>query len=307
MAAYGLMFHHFHDARHAPGQGSISAEDFAGMIDYVGRDRILSADEWRRRALAGSLKDNDLCLTFDDALLCQYEVAYPVMRDLGLTAFWFVYSSVFEGNTEPLEIYRHFRHTQFPSMDDFYRCFLETASATFPDLCGPALEGFDPASYLVGFPFYTRNDRIFRYLRDGVLKPERYHAVMAAMMTAAGFEPASIAGQLWMTDQHLRALHDEGHVIGLHSYHHPTRVAALPPDGQREEYRRNRDHLTRVLGQAPTTMSHPCNSYGPETLGILRDLGIGIGFRANMQDVEHRSVYEFLRQDHANIMKDMRA
>ena len=65
MAAYGIMFHHFHDAHLPKGQGAISAEELTELIKYVGRDRIIPAKEWMRRAQTGSLSDTDICLTFE--------------------------------------------------------------------------------------------------------------------------------------------------------------------------------------------------------------------------------------------------
>jgi len=251
MAPYGVMFHHFHDSSHPHGQGAISAQELAELIEHIGRNRILSAEEWIRRADGGGLSDTDICLTFDDALRCQYDIAFPVLRDMGLTAFWFVYSSVFNGNVEPLEVYRYFRTTKFASINDFYEQFFSAASDSFPNEYASALNGFDPDAYLSAFPFYSSNDRIFRYLRDDVLGGDCYHAVMTALMASNGFDTASIAGQLWMVDDHLRVLRDNGHVIGLHSYSHPTRLSALPPEDQGEEYRRNFDHLVQVLGHAP--------------------------------------------------------
>ena len=75
MAAYSIMFHHFHDAHLPKGQGAISAEELTELIKYVGRDRIIPAKEWMRRAQTGSLSDIDICLTFDDALRCQYRTS----------------------------------------------------------------------------------------------------------------------------------------------------------------------------------------------------------------------------------------
>jgi hypothetical protein len=82
MVAHGVMFHHFHDDRHRRGQGSISAEQLVELIEHLGRNDILPAQEWMRRAAVGALTDTDTCLTFDDALRCQYDVALPVLRDL---------------------------------------------------------------------------------------------------------------------------------------------------------------------------------------------------------------------------------
>lgn len=301
------MFHHFHGDRHPKGQGAISADEFGAMLDKLGADRILPAKDWMEKALAGRLGESDLCLTFDDALLCQYEVALPAMRARGLTAFWFVYSSVFEGGLENLEIFRHFRTTRFRDIGAFYEVFFAAATAAYPQETRDALARFDPATYLAAFPFYSTEDRIFRFLRDDVLGPARYAGVVGELMRKMDYDPRRNAADLWMSDAHLRTLSDEGHVIGLHSYTHPTRLAELGVAEQRHEYRRNFDHLTRVLGAPPTTMSHPCNSYGPETLDILREFGVRLGFRANMQPVANRSMFEFAREDHANLMKEFAA
>ena len=307
MAAYGVMFHHFYDERHPQGQGAISAQDLLDLIKHVGQQDILPADEWMRRALGGTLADKDLCLTFDDALRCQYDVAFPLLRDLGLTAFWFVYSSILEGNIEPLEIYRYFRTTLFSSVDEFYEEFFNDVATLYPVEYEKSMLGFDPESHLAAFPFYTRNDRIFRYLRDDVLGSSRYHPVMQAMMVKKGVNARDIAASLWMEEEHLRTLRDAGHLIGLHSYTHPTRLGELPPDAQAHEYRRNFCHLQRVLSEDPVCMSHPCNSYSDETLPILQSLGVKIGFRANMERIVNRSRFEFPRQDHTNIMKEIRS
>jgi peptidoglycan/xylan/chitin deacetylase (PgdA/CDA1 family) len=305
MRNYGLMFHHFHDAGHPRGQGAISSSDLADIIDYAGRDTIIPAEDYMHRMQNDAFSGDEICLTFDDALLCQYDVAFPVLRDMGLTAFWFAYSSVFEGNIEPLEVYRYFRNTHFDSVDEFYARFFRATEERYPQEYRDRLKDFIPEAYLSSFPFYTRNDRIFRYLRDDVLGVKRYHALMDEMIAASGLDVTAISKKLWMTNEQLRTLHEQGHIIGLHSYSHPTRLAELPEAGQREEYLKNFEHLSNTLGVKPVSMSHPCNSYSAETFPILDELGIQLGFRANMQPMANRTRYEIPREDHANIVKRM--
>jgi peptidoglycan/xylan/chitin deacetylase (PgdA/CDA1 family) len=297
------MFHHFFDAKHPKGQGAIDAACFKHMLEAVGLARILSAEAWTERALAGKLREGDLCLTFDDALRCQYDVALPVLDELGLTAFWFIYSSVFEGGREPLEIFRYFRTVAFPDIEDFYRAFDRAlADSDYAEMAERKTAGVDMTSYLEEAPFYTPGDRRFRYLRDMVLGPERYEAVMWRMIRTAGFEQKIPTSLLWLDDGDLRALAASRHAIGLHSYSHPTRLADMPPEAQRAEYRRNREHIARVTGRAPITMSHPCGSYTPETLEILKEMGVPVGFRANMAQADY-SLLELPRIDHAILLK----
>jgi peptidoglycan/xylan/chitin deacetylase (PgdA/CDA1 family) len=300
MPSYGIMFHHFYDGKHPRGQGAISAQDLADIITHVGREHILPADEWMRRVLHNELRGNEVCLTFDDALRCQFDIALPVLREFGLTAFWFVYSSVFQGNIEPLEIYRHFRTTAFSSVEEFYQTFFQAVTDEHK-------AAVVPQSYLAGFPFYTDDDRMFRYLRDVVLGVERYNDTVKAMIAASDFDTAGAAQSLWMKDEHLQMLGAEGHVVGMHSYTHPTCLAGLPLKFQEVEYRKNFDHLAEVLGENPVCMSHPCNSYTPDTLALLDRLGLKMGFRANMENLSGRSRFELPREDHANLMKTIRS
>lgn len=305
MRPHGIMFHHFHDDWHPRGQGAISAEELADMIDFVGRDRILPAEEWLRRAEAGSLRLSHVCLTFDDNLRCQFDVAFPVLRDLGLTAFWFVYTSVLEGEVERLEVYRTYRLTCFDGVDDFYAAFdAQVAASPMADEAASALRTLDPATYLAAFLFYSDADRRFRFLRDEVLGPQRYVQIMDDMIETTGPGIDELAGNLWMDADCLRQLHEEGHVVGLHSHTHPTRLERLTPERQRDEYRQNQACLRRVLGAPAVAMSHPCNSYNADTLGILRELDIRLGFRANMAAVAG-SELEYPREDHANLLREM--
>jgi peptidoglycan/xylan/chitin deacetylase (PgdA/CDA1 family) len=305
MPAHGMMFHHFHDAHHPRGQGSISADQFRAMLHHINPRQILPAKEFLDRANNNSLRPTDICLTFDDNLRCQYDIAVPVLKEFGLTAFFFVYTSVLQGNVEPLEIYRHFRMTQFACVEDFYKEFQrELARSPLSEVIAAALDDFDPKTYLADFSFYTDEDRRFRFLRDEILGPNRYHQIMNAMLAAAGIDPKIIAKDLWMSDDCLRELHNDDHVIGLHSHTHPTRLARFSGDAQHREYAQNFTRLKNLLNEFPTTMSHPCNSYNATTLNILHDLGIRLGFCANMS-LSNPGPLELPREDHANILNQL--
>ncbi|HEX3356210.1 MAG TPA: polysaccharide deacetylase family protein [Tepidisphaeraceae bacterium] len=307
MGPQGVMFHHFHDRVHPVGQGSISGAELERLIESIGRHRILPACEYLWRAQRGKLRAGDLCLTFDDNLRCQFDIARPVLDQFGLTAFWFVYTSVLQGNVEPLEIYRYFRNTQFDSVDGFYDAFFDVLdSSPHAQIAEMLLEEFNPRTYLAGFPFYTDADRKFRFVRDEALGPARYCELMDQMIAEAGIDISEVAKQLWMRDDDIRALHGAGHVIGLHSHTHPTRMEHLDEDGQRDQYFENYSYLNQLLDERPAAMSHPCNSYNATTLAILRELGITLGFRANMA-AGYGGELEHPREDHANLMRAMAA
>jgi peptidoglycan/xylan/chitin deacetylase (PgdA/CDA1 family) len=304
----GLMFHHFHgvgsNITHAPGQGTISAETFDRILTMF-KGRLIGAEEWLHRFKSDTLEPHHVCLTFDDALLCQEDIAAPVMEAHGVTGFWFVYTSIFEGVLEKLEIYRYFRNTLFPDIDAFYYAFFSKLATDDPDLFACEKKRFQPESYLPNSPFYTDNDRFFRYLRDRVLGQEGYDRLMRLMMDKAGFRPEEQASSLWLTPEALRSLANGGHVIGLHSHTHPTTLGDLTADQQRREYEANSAAIEQLIGYRPQTVSHPCNSYGEQTLEILSDLGVVMGFRADMAKITGRGPLELPRQDHANLLSEL--
>jgi peptidoglycan/xylan/chitin deacetylase (PgdA/CDA1 family) len=301
--AHGIMFHHFHDDAqgHPKGQGAISAAGFEDIIRRVGPSRILPAKEWVGMAGAGTLPADALCLTFDDALKCQLDVALPVMRDYGLTALWFVPSAVCEGGGAYLEVFRYFRTVEFGSVEDFYIAFYEQMRATeLSSKLEAGLRGVDVTRHLAEFAFYTDEDRRFRYVRDRILTVPEYERIMLEMIASRHLSPEQLSRNLWLSNSDVRALDAHGHVIGLHSYSHPTDLRSLPVEQQTAEYQRNYAHLSSVLGKKVETVAHPCNSYSEDTLSILRQLGVVLGFCSRMVE-PGLSALEWPRQDHTNI------
>lgn len=300
----GVMFHHFHGGRHPHAQGSMSGQDMVRLIGAIGRDRFLSAHDFVERALAGTLPEDVLCLTFDDNLMCQFEIALPVMRDMGLTGLWNINTAPLVKNVDRLELYRHYRMNAFSDVEAFYAAyFARLNEGSLGVRVRAALGGFDPDTYLAEHSVYTRNDRIFRFIRDHVLTNDEYFAVMDGMIIeSVDYSVSDAVNLLWMKQEHLRVLVDEGHMIGLHTHNHPTNIAALSRAEQEREYALNASTLFEQLGVRPGAMTHPNGSYNADTLDILRGMGIRVAFRADPY-LASPSLMELPRYDHAELMR----
>ncbi len=299
------MFHHFHGGQHPVVEGSISGQDMNHMIEYLKKaNELLPAKEWYERYLNGTLKDNTLCITFDDALKCQYDIAKPILDKHGLSAFWFIYTSPLEGKTENLEVYRYFKNVEFKNSDDFYDAFYTAADIVgFGNEVNAARKCDAAANHFKEYSFYTLGDRIFRFVRDKVLGRERYYMAMEKMLEIANFNPLGLHDLLFMSRTDVKKLHTQGHIIGLHSHTHPTDIGALTIEQQTKEYERNFEILHHITGEKPYTSSHPSNSYSVETIELLKNMGINLSFRANMQFVPGN--YTLPREDHINVFKQM--
>jgi len=301
---FGVMFHHFHGEKHPVQQGSLSADQLNFILEGLcSRFNLLNAHEFEARLADKKLQPKDICLTFDDALRCQFDIALPVLQKWGIKGFFFIYSSPFFGNPDKLEIFRYFRCTKFSSIDDFYAKFFEQAEKNFSTTISQLKKVYDEDQYLALFPFYSKNDKWFRFLRDEVLGKDNYEMLMTEMMDQIGFNSNEISNLLWMGLNEIANLRDLGHTIGLHSFSHPHSMAKLSEGEQKLEYHKNFDHLLNALDKRPTSMSHPSGSYSKATLRILGDLGVKVGFRSSYGNGNSRTDLEIPREDSTNIFE----
>ena len=278
------MFHRFHEhASDHPLQGSLSSADFEKILLFVGLDNILAPDKWLSRLQAGTLGPSDLCLTFDDGLRSQIDFAEPILAKYGLRAFWFVYSTVFEGGVVKSEVYSH-AAAHMGGMAVLAKTMLKQCPADLRrQLNTPEFSRYQ-SKMLQLFPFYTQQDCQFRFLRNSAEHQGIFEKLMDHVMAEHGLNPKQISKQLWMDQEHLKYLLNAGHWVGLHSYNHPYAMDVLSYSEQEAEYQRNYDHLASLTGHKPRSVSHPLNSYNSDTLQILTALGIECGFCANMTD-----------------------
>ena len=84
---------------------------------------------------------------------------------------------------------------------------------------------------------------------------------------------------------------------------------------QKKEYENCLSSISNILSKPKEKikyMSHPCGSYNNNTLAILKELGIELGFKQimtietekNMKKINN-SCLEIAREDHATIYKEM--
>ncbi len=303
---HSVMFHHFHNEQHLPSQGSLSSSEFVQMIDWLNTQySILNASDYKKKLENFTLKETDICFSFDDALKCQFDIAYPVLERLGIESFFFVYSSVFSSKPDFLEIYRYFRTFCYENIDEFYEDFFGIVQSIDKDEYISQNAKYLNLNYLSACPFYSENDKWFRYIRDRYLIGNQYKDIMSKLMLKKDFDTDLAKQNLWMSENNLITLDSSGHSIGLHSYSHPTKISNLSKSEQKLEYQRNYKHLSELLSKSINSMSHPCGDYNKDTINILKEIPIEIGFRSNMSIKEIRSPLEIPRDDHTNIFKLM--
>ena len=309
---HGIMFHHFHDNKtHTKGQGSIDKNDLYKMINFIGRNNILDADIFFEKLKNNKLKNNEVCFTFDDAIKCQIDIALPVLEEFKIKSFFFVYSSIFEGKPDNLEVFRYFRMNFFESVDEFYQNFYKILDKDLKSFFSKFDDKIKETKKK--FPFYSIEDIKFRLVRDYLLSKEKYEKSMFLLFKEKKFNPKDFFQKIFFHKSDLQTLDNLGHSIGLHSHSHPMLLEKLNYDEQKSEYETCLSIISGLLNKSKKEikcMSHPCGSYNHNTLDILKELGIELGFRQIMTADSKKntkkinnSFLEIARQDHANIYK----
>ena len=105
--SHSIMFHHFHGTHHPKTQGSINTEQFESIISWLSKGfNILDPQEYKNKIFNNTILKKDICLSFDDALLSQFDIAFPILQKKKIKAFFFIYSTPFLGKTNHMEIFR---------------------------------------------------------------------------------------------------------------------------------------------------------------------------------------------------------
>ena len=311
---HGIMFHHFHDdGIHSKGQGSIDKDDFYKMINFIGRNNILDADIFFEKFKNNKLKEKEVCLTFDDAIKCQIDIALPVLEELKIKSFFFVYTSMFEEKPDNLEIFRYFRMNYFNNVDEFYNSFYQVLDKDLKTFFEDNNDKIKATK--IKFPHYSIEDTKFRLVRDIFLTKSHYEETMFLMLKEKQFNYKDFFKKLFFQKDDLIRLDSLGHLVGLHSHNHPTLLEKLNYDEQKDEYEKCLSSISNILDKPKNEikyMSHPCGSYNKDTFEILKELGIELGFKQIMTIEPEKSMkkvnnsfLEIAREDHAEIYKRM--
>lgn len=312
---HGITFHHFHDdLKHKSSQGSINANTFKKIINFIGRSNIIDCNNFYEKILDNKIEQRNVCLTFDDGCKSQIDVALNVLNDFKIKAFFFIPSSIFSKNPDFLEVYRYFRNNYFKDIDEFYQKFFLEISGDYEKFI--SLNKKRIKKTLSNFKFFSINDVKFRLIRDNFLSEKEYKQIMIRLFKEKKFNPLMHHSKLFMNQKDLKNIFSEGHLVGLHSDTHPTKIEKLSKQKQFKEFSLNQkklSHLLKIRKDKILTMSHPCGSYDKNTINVLKKLGIKLGFKNEMHNTKKikknnvmSKVLEIPRNDHSILLRSLK-
>ena len=276
---FAVLFHHFHKKdMFYESPGSLTKNKFHKFIQ-TNKNKIINADIF----LKNFKKKNKLvCLSFDDGLKCQYNLALPILKKENLKAFFFIPTSNFSKNKLSVETVRYFKYKHFKNIDDFYFSFFEH----FKKIKVKKFDIYSKYKKLIKkinkeSPYYSKLDIEHKIIRDHIINEANYNNIILSMMKEKKLNINKLNKKLLMTKNDIIKILKMGHIVGLHSHSHSYKFHNLNFNQEFREYKKNKFFLEKFLKSKINVASYPFGYQTKNTIKILKKLSIKYAFNKN--------------------------
>ena len=300
---FGIMFHHFHGVSYNKTQGSISSSQFYKIINFLRKNyNLINANEFLYKLINKKIKKKDICLTFDDSLKSQVDIALPILSKEKIQAFFFLYTNIFEKNFNKLEVFRDFRTTKYRKIDFFYKDFFLQFKKEYPKKY-KVFKNTKVKRYLAQYTFYSLKDREFRFCRDKFLSMKNYETLMMKLMKKKKYNLIKEKNKILMSKSDIKKVIKNNQLLGLHSHSHEINMNKMSYKSQLLDYKKNFLFFKKNFNIKPISMSYPYGRYNKNSLKALKKIGIKLAFLSNFTKRKISSSLEVPRYDHIYIVK----
>ena len=240
---------------------SATAETFRTQMSYLKKRFALPPASEILDALGrGRFDDPTALVTFDDGYRDNHAIAFPVLRDLGLPACFFVVTRLLDAPVLPWW--------------DRVAHLVKQTTVDVLTLEYPTRLVFD----LRTVPRPRVTWRILRAYKEArPLDESRFFAELAAQ-TGISVDIDRLGRALFMSWEGAREMARDGMTIGSHTATHPV-LASLPEAAQRNELIESRERIGQMVGVAPELLAYPVG--GPDAFtDLTKRLAREAGYRA---------------------------
>lgn len=240
-----LMYHGLTENPDCRDWTQVKLDDFITQMRYL-RDhyRPTPLDELAAMLESGSVMPHTVAVTFDDGYKSNYDLAFPVLKKLGIPATVFVTSGF---------VLRREKHRRY-LWPDFISAILESNAGDSLDLGPFGLDQYDLTS--ARNTYGSRND-ICEYLKS-IPSAER-EKIIASLYDryGAGIDDNRFVDYQPMETEEVKNLAQSGLItIGAHTRTHAI-LSRLEPDLLEDEIVGSKEDLERITGGPVTQFAYP--------------------------------------------------
>lgn len=228
---------------------------------------VIGLAEACERLRRGDLPSRAACITFDDGYADNEEIALPLLKQLRLTATFFVCTGYSDGG--------------LMFNDVLIEAVRRAPTGTYD------LSQFELGKHKLGNSA-SRRAAVDALIPQLKYRPMRERKVvvdnLAEIFRAPPFE------NLMMSAEQIKRLHDAGMEIGAHTTNHPI-LMRVNDEEARDEILGNKRALEEITGSPVTLFAYPNGKpgqdYGPQHVRLVRDAGFAAAV-STIDGVAHR-------------------
>lgn len=257
-----------------PKQFQAQLAELSGHGSFISRDELL---EFRHKPL----NKNYILITFDDGLKEQYELAKPILDEMGIPFIFFINTANFRERKLSLVHKIHLLRSRISSRE----LLRELNTRSFGELTTR-----EKTMATAHYNYDQEQTAEFKYLLNFKMSVREQQEFISPLFSQL-FDEEKTASDLYFDQHMLQALHRQN-VLGSHSDHHLP-LGQLSEEKLKKELQNTQDFFSSNFGKSAEVISYPYGS--PEAcLGISEETekaGFRIGFTME------RAVNESLQQD----------
>jgi peptidoglycan/xylan/chitin deacetylase (PgdA/CDA1 family) len=263
---------------------SATAEDFRAQIKYL-RDHfdLLSVDSLLQATKQGRLELSrpSALITFDDGYRDNYDVAFPILREIGVPAVLFVAAGYID---EP-------RLTWW----DRVAYIVKSTERSVLELDYPTKDTLDLRELGRSRTIY----RILKIYKSAHDIDQRRFFEQLELQAEVAVDSLVVGRDLFMSWDQVREMKQDGIEIGAHTYNHPV-LSRISEDAQRQEMSRSKERLEAETGGVIRIMAYPVGGRGAfdgVTQRLAREAGYCAAFSmyGGFNRPKHAELYDIRR------------
>ncbi len=211
---------------------------------------------------------NYLLITFDDGLREQYELAKPVLDEMGIPAIFFINTSNFQDKDISLVHKIHLLRSQLSS-DDILEALEKSNVAE--------LNEKEKALAIFHYNYDPESTAVLKYLLNFRLGLKEQQEFIDPLFRQF-FEENKVAAELYFTKEMLRKLHEQN-CLGSHSHRHVP-LGQVSAEELMKELEQSQNFFRSNFGKICRVISYPFGS-AEASLGISTEVekaGFELGF-----------------------------
>ena len=307
-----ILMYHFvsssSDSQLFSGMHGFSIENFETQLCYLLKDGTsLCEKDIKSAALSGDYPSkNCFYLTFDDGFKQHFNNVYPVLKDYGVQASFFVPTMAIEtGKSPTVEKQRLLQYNLFSNYKEFLIVFCKLARSICKskdsNFFYPDIENIKNCqTYLEEFNFYSNEERYFRMIRNEYLTIEEFSEIINTMFTKFYSNDKEFIDEYYLSITDLKIMSNNGMIIGGHSYSHPflNRISVKKIN---EEINKNISFLYKTINKEINSFAYPFGAFDDNVIDCLRQKNMDYAFDTRTRGVNSR--YNIKRNDAADFFK----